>query len=267
MTTHVIHNFHIWRQMLAKLSVLSLVMFVLLGCGRRRSGNIVERPDPREEISEFVVRAPLPLRHLGHTKQLFRKVPTAESRIDLVHKFPVDAPTSLLSDQYSGSGVCIGDADGDGLPDIYITNYDQGNRLYRNLGGFRFEDVTKSAGVSGEGRWCAGASFVDIDNDSDLDLCVCVFNAPNLLYMNKGNGVFEDQAQQRGVDSSGASVMMTFADYDLDGDLDGYLVTHRMNIGADFKLPKSSKEAKDRGIVELASAKSKLPGDIVSCLN
>ena len=100
---------------------------------------------------------------------------TAHTGIDLEHVFPGDAPSSLLSDQCSGAGVCIGDFDGDGLPDVFITNYDKGNRLYKNLGGLRFQDVAVAAGVDAKGSWCAGASFVDIDNDIDLDLCVCVF--------------------------------------------------------------------------------------------
>ena len=159
---------------------------------------------------------------------LFRKRTSDETGISLVHRFPANASADLLSDQTSGAGVCIGDIDGDGLPDVYVTNYDQGNRLYRNLGGFRFEDVTQEAGVVGEGRWCAGPSFVDIDNDGDLDLHVCVYGAANLLYINDGKGQFTEQAAKFGLAINAASVMMSFADYDLDGDLDGYLVTNRL---------------------------------------
>ena len=77
--------------------------------------------------------------------------------------------------------------------------------------------------------WATGASFVDIDNDGDLDLYVCGFDCPNRLFLNQGNGTFRDQAEVAGVAFHGASIMMAFADYDNDGDLDGYLVTNRLS--------------------------------------
>lgn len=78
-------------------------------------------------------------------------------------------------------------------------------------------EVTESAGVGRQGRWCTGTTYVDVDNDGDLDLFVSVFNAPNLVYVNQGDGTFQDQAKERGLDFSGASVMMAFADYDRNG--------------------------------------------------
>jgi hypothetical protein len=161
----------------------------------------------------------------------------------------------MLQDQNSGAGVCIGDYDADGLADIFFTDYNRGGRLYRNLGNWRFADVTEQAGLKPQARWCAGPSFVDIDNDGDLDLYVCVFNAPNLLYLNQGNGTFSEQAKAFGLDFSGASVMMAFADYDLDGRLDGYLVTHRLNVGTDHGVPRSSRDAFARAVVQ-ASGRS-----------
>ena len=186
------------------------------------------------------------------TGTLFRRHPAESTGIDLVHRFPTDASSGMLADQSSGAGVCVGDVDGDDLPDVYVTNYDQGNRLYRNLGGFRFEDITAAAGVDGAGRWCAGPSFVDIDNDGDLDLHVCVYAGENLLYVNDGEGSFRDKASEYGLAVNAASVMMSFADYDLDGDLDGYLVTHRLSTNGDkHELPKNSKDAFAKGVVML----------------
>src|SRR5262245_45395583 len=129
----------------------------------------------------------------------------------------------------SCGGVCIGDYDGDGRPDIFLTRPFGGNRLYRNLGNFRFDDETEHAGLKPEleyDAWGAGPCFVDIDNDGDLDLYVCSHRRRNRLYINRGNGTFEEKARQYGLDFSGASVTMAFADYDLDGDLDAYLVTN-----------------------------------------
>lgn len=119
----------------------------------------------------------------------FRQLPASETGINLSHHFPDDAPFILMTDQYSGSGVCIGDIDGDDLPDIYFTNYNQGNRLYRNLGGFRFQDITNTAGVGGDGRWSAGPCFIDIDNDGDLDLYVCVYRKGNLVVSENRNNI------------------------------------------------------------------------------
>ena len=131
---------------------------------------------------------------------LFQRIPASDTGIDLVFRFPKESSLALLSDQSSGSGVCIGDVDGDDLPDIYVTNYNQGNRLYKNLGDLRFQDTTTRAGVGGDGRWCAGPNMVDIDNDGDLDLYVCAYGQPNLLYINQGDGTFREDAKSWGID-------------------------------------------------------------------
>lgn len=201
------------------------------------------------EAQETVRSVPLQTVSARDSNLLFERVSAEESGIDLVHEFPKSAAFELLQDQNSGAGVCVGDYDDDGNADIFFTNYDRGSRLYRNLGGWRFRDVSVEAGVTNKGRWCAGATFVDIDNDGDLDLYVCVFNAPNLLYVNQGNGAFKEQARDFGIAFTGASVMMAFADYDRDGRLDGYLLTHRLNAGTDHRLPGNSREAFSRSVI------------------
>ena len=130
----------------------------------------------------------------------------------------------------TGSGVAIGDYDGDQLPDIYLLSTDAPNRLYRNLGDFKFADVTAEAGVDGKvdgkNAWGAGASFADIDNDGDLDLFVCNMASRNLLYVNQGDGTFIESSKSAGLDFSGASKIGSFCDFDADGDLDMYLLTY-----------------------------------------
>ena len=126
-----------------------------------------------------------------------------------------------------GTGIAIGDFDGDGRPDVFVVCKTGRNRLYRNLGDFRFEDVTDRAGVGGPTQaWKTGATFVDIDNDGRLDLYVCRFNAPNLLYINQGDGTFKESAHAYGLDVVDGSTMACFADYDRDGRLDMYLVAN-----------------------------------------
>ena len=131
------------------------------------------------------------------------------------------------------TGICAGDFDGDSRPDIFMAYPYGGHRLYRNIGGFKFEDVTESSGIDKFTalHWAVGCSFVDYDGDRDLDLFVAGTGDVNLLLENLGNGNFREHAERMGVAHKGANIQMAFADYDLDGDLDGYLVTNRETNG------------------------------------
>jgi hypothetical protein len=129
-----------------------------------------------------------------------------------------------------GSGVAIGDYDGDGRPDIFVVGKTGSCRLFRNLGNWKFEDVTEKAGVGDKGDaarvWKQGATFVDVNNDGLLDIYVCRFGAPNLLYMNQGDGTFREEAAARGLAVNDACVMAAFCDYDRDGWLDVFIQTN-----------------------------------------
>lgn len=140
-------------------------------------------------------------------------------------------------------GICTGDFDGDGLTDFYVTSTHGGNRLYRNLGDFHFQDVTQDVGLDDKEFWGTGATFVDIDNDGDLDIYACGYRRPNRLYINErgesDNQVhFTEQAHRYGLAFDGASMTMAFADIDHDGDLDGYLATTALSPppGTKFKV-------------------------------
>ena len=112
---------------------------------------------------------------------------------DRIHEFDVGA---------IGTGIAIGDFDGDGRPDIFVVSKTESCRLFRNLGDYKFEDVTERAGVGDKGEaaaiWKQGATFADVNNDGLLDIYVCRFNAPNLLYINQGDGTFREEAAARG---------------------------------------------------------------------
>jgi len=129
-----------------------------------------------------------------------------------------------------GTGIAIGDYDGDGRPDIFVVSKTRGCRLFRNLGNWKFEDVTERAGVGDKGEaagiWKQGATFVDVDNNGLLDLYVCRYGAPNLLYINQGDGTFKEEARARGLAVTDASVMAAFHDYDRDGFLDVFIQTN-----------------------------------------
>jgi enediyne biosynthesis protein E4 len=132
---------------------------------------------------------------------------------------------------YNGGGVAIGDIDGDGLQDIYLSSNLGENRLYRNLGDFRFEDVTHRAGVAGPGGWTSGVAMADVNGDGRVDIHVSTVSLPgrparNVLYINNCDGTFTDRAKEAGLDHGGFGTQALFFDYDMDGDLDVYLLNH-----------------------------------------
>ncbi len=168
---------------------------------------------------------------------LFKELPSEET--GLATQNPYDDPR-MWDSRYSenetgaiGTGVAIGDFDGDGRPDVFVVNKTRSCRLFRNLGDWKFEDVTEKAGVGdrGEsaGEWKQGATFVDVNNDGLLDLYVCRFNAPNLLYINQGDGTFREEAARRGLAVKDACVMAAFCDYDRDGWLDVFIQTNLLD--------------------------------------
>ncbi len=132
-----------------------------------------------------------------------------------------------------GTGVAIGDYDGDGRADVFVVGKTRTCRLFRNLGHCRFKDVTDAAGVADAGAaaiiWKNGATFADVNNDGRLDLYLCRFDAPNLLYLNQGDGTFKESGHALGLDVKDACVMAAFCDYDRDGRLDVYLATNMLD--------------------------------------
>ncbi|MDQ6678493.1 MAG: CRTAC1 family protein [Acidobacteriota bacterium] len=130
-------------------------------------------------------------------------------------------------------GIAVLDFDGDGRPDIFFTNGAEipslekssakyWNRLFHNEGGWKFRDVTESAGVAGAG-YSMGAAVADYDNDGYPDLFVAGVNR-NTLYRNLGNGKFEDVTARAGIASGKWAVAAGWLDYDRDGKLDLWVV-------------------------------------------
>jgi hypothetical protein len=134
---------------------------------------------------------------------------------------------------YNGGGVATGDLNNDGLPEVFFTANQSSNKLYLNKGNFEFEDITQKAGITYDGEWSTGVVFVDINADGWLDIYVC--NAGNMLqkekrknklYLNNKNNTFTESAASYGLDNDGYSTQASFFDYDLDGDLDCFLVNN-----------------------------------------
>jgi hypothetical protein len=134
----------------------------------------------------------------------------------------------------SGSGVALGDVDGDGRCDIYFCALDNSNVLYRNLGNWKFEDITARAGVACARQDSTGAVLVDVDGDGDLDLLVSGLGTGVRLFLNDGKGVFTEQTKAAGLQSGSGAMSMTLADIDGDGDLDLYVVNYRPNTLKDI---------------------------------
>ncbi len=139
---------------------------------------------------------------------------------------------------YNGGGVGVGDFNGDDLPDIFFAGNIVSSKLYLNKGNFSFEDVTKIAKVN-TNYWCTGVAVNDFNQDGWMDIYVSTVHpdpkktSPNLLFLNKGpdkNGVpvFEEVAGQAGLQANAYATQASFLDYDLDGDVDMYLVTNSL---------------------------------------
>jgi hypothetical protein len=126
----------------------------------------------------------------------------------------------------NGSGVALGDYDGDGRCDVYLCNLDGRNRLYRNLGGWKFEDVTDAAGVGIPNQSSTGAVFADVNGDGKLDLLVTALGGPNALFINQGNGKFVDTAASAGITSRYGGMSMALGDVDGNGTLDLYIANY-----------------------------------------
>jgi hypothetical protein len=160
------------------------------------------------------------------------------------------ALTNYLSDRLvarnrvteNGSGVALGDVDGDGWCDIYFCRLEGDNVLYRNLGNWRFEDVTERAGVACPRQLSTGAVFADIDGDGDLDLLVNSIGGGTRAFLNDGTGKFTELTEGRLVKRF-ASTSMALGDIDLDGDLDLYVANYRSIISKD-EFPRPKMEAR-----------------------
>lgn len=132
---------------------------------------------------------------------------------------------------YNGGGVSLGDINNDGLVDIYFTGNMVNDKLYLNKGDLVFEDITKTAIKTGNKGWHTGTTMADVNGDGLLDIYVCRAGyvggeelKANLLYINNGDLTFTEQATEYGLADTSLSTQASFFDYDLDGDLDVYLL-------------------------------------------
>ncbi len=186
-------------------------------------------------------------------KHLFENMPSSSTNIDFSNTLEKKKAFGILYYlyYYNGGGVSTGDINNDGLVDIYFTaNSHAHNKLYLNKGNFEFEDITQKAGVAGSSDWCTGATMADVNGDGFLDIYVSSVNnthqlkGHNELFINNGDGTFNEQSKEYGLDFSGFSTQAAFFDYDHDGDLDCYILnqSHKPN---QFLIPASNRTQPD----------------------
>jgi len=170
-------------------------------------------------------------------KTFFQKLTPQESGITFNNQVTESEKENILNYEYfyNGGGVASGDFNNDGLVDLYFSGNQVDNKLYINKGKLRFEDITEKSGTSGrKNGWKTGVSLVDINADGWLDIYVCYSGLrdstlrKNQLFINNHDLTFIDKAAEYGLDDSGYSTQAAFLDYDLDGDLDCFLVNHNL---------------------------------------
>lgn len=193
-----------------KLLVILLVPIFLVGC--KKGGDLFENPDSSK------------------TGITFTNTLTSSDDLSILDYLYF----------YNGGGVSIGDINNDGLPDIFFTGNQVKNKLYLNKGHLTFEDISSSAGIEGNSSWNTGVTMADVNGDGFLDIYVCAvvgingFNGFNELYINNGDNTFTESAAQYGLDFDSYSSNASFFDYDLDGDLDLYLLNHAVHTQNSF---------------------------------
>ncbi|NND33475.1 MAG: VCBS repeat-containing protein, partial [Saprospiraceae bacterium] len=204
-----------------KLLLFPLAIFILLTCNQRV--DVENQTD-----SEF---------------EIFKKVSPEQSGVDFSNALTADVATkeNLLDYDYfyNGSGVAACDLDNDGLPELFFAANQKENRLYHNLGNLKFDDISDKAGINVGKSWANGVTFADINRDGWLDIYVSQGGPhppdqrKNLLYINQQDLTFKEMALEYGLDDAGISTQSAFFDYDLDNDLDCFVMNESELYGFD----------------------------------
>lgn len=165
---------------------------------------------------------------------LFVQLDSAQTGIGFINTVEDGPEYNILTYRnfYNGGGVAIGDINNDGLPDLVLTANLGETKLYLNKGNFQFNDITNTSGILSKRGWRTGVTLADVNADGWLDIYICNSgdikgdNKENELYINQRNNTFLEQAKQFGLNDPGYTTHVSFFDYDLDGDLDCYILNN-----------------------------------------
>lgn len=179
--------------------------------------------------------------------RLFEKVPSLNSGVQFSNNLIESPELNILNYlyYYNGAGVITADFNNDGFIDLLLAGNQIIPSLYINNGGMKFEKVKNPWVKEYNGNWTTGVTQVDINNDGLLDIYICqasgyrALKGRNKLMVNQGldefgHPIFEDQADEFGLDFSGLSTKAVFFDYDVDGDLDMFLLNHSVHPNLNY---------------------------------
>jgi hypothetical protein len=163
----------------------------------------------------------------------FSLLSSDDTGIDFSNNLSLDGELNILNYIYyfNGGGVASGDINNDGLVDLFFTGNEVSSELFLNKGNFKFENITKTSYTKTTG-WSSGVTMVDINADGWLDIYVCRSGHPNLekranlLFINQKDHTFKEMAREYGLADTSYATQAAFIDYDMDGDLDMYLLNH-----------------------------------------
>ncbi len=173
---------------------------------------------------------------------LFNKIEPDVSGIDFENQLKFSKDLNIIEYLYfyNGGGVAVGDINNDGLEDLYLSSNQGKDKLFLNLGDFRFKDISNTAGLDSLNSWSTGVSMADVNGDGWLDIHVSKvgnyksLDGHNLMYINQKDGTFIELSEDLGIDFSGFSTQAAFLDYDNDGDLDMYLLNHNIHTPRNY---------------------------------
>ncbi len=167
----------------------------------------------------------------------FEPVQLEVSHIDFINKVPETAQMNAMEYEYyyNGGGTAAADFNRDGLTDLIFTSNLGPEQLYLNQGDFKFKNITATSGIKHSKSWTTGITIVDINQDGWPDFYCSksgrlpVKHRKNELYINNGDLTFTERAAQYNLDHAGYSTQAIFFDYDLDNDLDVFILNHNIN--------------------------------------